>query len=77
MILKFRVETDGQDSLGKRNRVGVHQITSRKRADPAHGFNEPGPQSSQIARRRARQSRGSDRRNGDGCRLMSAGGFWR
>ena len=62
MILKFRVEADGQDIFLKRNRIRVHKITARERADAANGLDQFCPQPGQIGgnrnsfdrRRRAR-----------------------
>ena len=45
VILKFGIETDGQDTLGKGNRVRVEQVSPGELAHPADGLDELCPQS--------------------------------
>ena len=53
MILEFGVEADGQDVFLKRNRICVHEITARERADAANGFNQFCPQPGQVGGNRS------------------------
>ena len=49
VIGKFRIEANRENVFVERNRIGVHEITSRERTDAANGFNQLGPQPGQVA----------------------------
>ncbi len=44
VILKFRVKADDQNIFLERNRICVHEIAARERADAANSFDKLRPQ---------------------------------